>query len=137
MAANFGGAVSDLFGAFGDFEAANAYGKEAKIAEQNATLTEVSGAVTEAQTARAVTLAKGTEEAGTAAGGFSTSGSGGDLMRMTLQQGALQKGLVTNQTAITAAGFEQQAEAAKGQEQAANTKGAGGLFGGVLSLFGL
>lgn len=137
MAANVGGAVSDLFGAFGDFQAASAYDEAAKIAGQNATLAQVSGQIQEAQTARTVTLATGTETAGTAGAGFTNSGSAGDLMRSSLEQGALQKALVTNQAAITTQGYLEQQQADKGQAQAQQVKGAGGIFGGVLSLFGL
>jgi hypothetical protein len=134
---DFGGAVSDLFGAFGDFQAASAYGKEAQVAGENATIAAASTKIQEAETARQVTLATGTEEAQTASAGFSNSGSAGDLMRSSLEQGALNKALVANQGAITVRGYQEQQQAAKGQEQAQQVKGAGGIIGGVLGLFGL
>ena len=134
---NYGGAVNGLFGAYGDFQAASAYGKEATIAGENATIAEASGVIQKQQTERNITLAAGAEEAGTASAGFSNSGSAGDLMRASLEQGALAKNLVANQSAITVRGYQEQQAAANGQEQAQQVKGAGGIVTGVLGLFGL
>lgn len=141
---DFGGAISDLFGAAGSAKAGEAYGKEADIANQNALLAKTSGDIQVAQQQRALTLATGTESAQTAGAGFTNSGSAIDLMRSSVQQGALAKALISNQTAITVAGYQEQAEAAKGQQEGAEMEAKGkagggilGAIGGVASLFGL
>ena len=133
---NIGGAVSGLFSSIGDMQAANEYSTEATIEGQNATIATASGKIQGQMTQRNITLATGTEEATTAAGGFSNSGSGGDLMRASLEQGALAKSLVANQSAITVLGYQEKQAAAKAQEKAANTKAIGGIIGSVASLFG-
>ena len=133
-----GGAVEDLFGAIGADQSAAAYKKAAEIASSNADITLRSGQIQAGQEARTVYQALGTEKATTAAAGFDTSsGSAGDLLRSSVQQGALAKQLIVNQSTITAQGFQQQSAAYVGQETAAKTKGAGNLIGGVLSIFGL
>lgn len=128
----FGGAVSDLFGAYGSEQAAQAYKKEAQIASENAQISETSSQIQQAQEARAVTQAIGTEGASTAAAGFTMGGNASDLMRQSIQQGALAKSLIAQQGAITTLGFEQQAQAAKGKAAASQTQAGGGLFGGLL-----
>lgn len=129
---DFGGAVSDLFGAYGSEQAAQAYQKEAQIAFENANISKTSAAIQEAQTARQVTQAIGTEQATTSAAGFTMGGNASDLMRQSLQQGALAKSLITQQGAITTAGYEEQGQAAQGKAAASKTQAAGGLFGGLL-----
>lgn len=139
---DFGSAVKDLFGAIGSEQAAGAYEKEAQIAQQNALISETSTAIQQAQETRAITQAEGTEAAETSAAGFTMSGSAGDLMRQSAYQGALAKSLITQQGAITTAGYEEQAQAAQGKAAAAKTQSSGGFLGGlfgvatgVLSLF--
>lgn len=142
---DFGGAVSDLFGAAGSSQAASAYGTAASIAEKNKALTLRSTAIQEQQQGIQTFKVLGAEQAETAGAGFSTvGGSAGDLLRASAQQAALSKQLIENQGQITAEGFEQQAQAYLGQQQAAQTQskgqGIGGLLKGALgvaSLFGL
>jgi hypothetical protein len=139
---DFGGAVSDLFGAYGSEQAAQAYEKEATIAGQNAAISQTSAQIQEAQETRAVTQAVGTEEATTSSAGFTMGGNAGDLLRQSLQQGALAKSLITQQGTITTLGFEEQQQAAQGKAAASQTQAGGGLFGsllkgaaGILSIF--
>lgn len=128
------GAVGDLFGAVGGEQAAASYGKAASIASQNEALTLRSGQIQEQQEGIAITKALGGEEATTAGAGLSMSGSAVDLMRSSVQQGALSKQLLANQTEITAQGYAQQAAAYKGQQQAAQTQAAGKGIGGILGV---
>jgi hypothetical protein len=129
---DFGGAVSDLFGAYGSEQAAAAYTKEAQFAGQNAAISRTSAAIQEAQETRAVTQAVGSESATTSAAGFTMGGNASDLMRQSLQQGALAKSLITQQGTITTLGYEEQQQAAQGKAAASKTQAAGGLFGGLL-----
>lgn len=129
---DIGGAVSDIFGAIGDEQAASAYEKEAQIAGQEAQISQTSAAIQGAQMARAVTQAVGTEAAGTEAAGFTMGGNASDLMRQSLQQGALAKSLIAQQGAINTLGFQQQEQAAQGKAAASKTAGAGGFLGGLV-----
>lgn len=134
---NLGGAVSDIFGAIGDEQAAAAYGKEAVIAGENAAISQTSGKIQEAQTARQVTQAIGTQEANIEAGGFTMGGNASDLLRQSMQQGSLAKSLVTQQAAITTLGFQEQQQAAQGKASASKTAGIGGFLGGAIKIAGL
>lgn len=148
---DLGGAVSDLFAAEGASQAGSAYGKAATIAranaglsEQNVLLTARSGQIQQMQAQRSIVQTLGAEQASTAAAGFDTSsGSALDLMRSSVQQGALSKQLLANQTEITEQGFRQQelgylqeAEAYTGQQQAAQTQAKGSAAGGILKTIG-
>ena len=140
---DFGGAVSDIFGAEGSQQAGSAYGTAATIAQENAALTLRSTAIQEQQATQQTYKVLGTEQADTSAAGFNaSSGSAGDLLRASASQAALTKQLIQNQGEVTATGYQQQAAAYEGQKQAAQTQsegqGVGGLLGiaaGVLSLF--
>lgn len=132
---DIGGAVSDIFSAAGALAEASAYGEASSIASSNALLTLRSGQIQEQQEGIAITKALGGEKASTAGAGFvNGSGSATDLLRSSTQQGALSKQLLSNQTEITAQGYEQQAAAYKGQEKAANMQAAGDAVGGVLKV---
>lgn len=132
---DIGGAVSDLFSAGGAMAEASAYGTASSIATSNAQLTLRSGQIQQQQEGIAITKALGGEVASTAGAGFMNgSGSATDLLRASTQQGALSKQLLSNQTEITAQGYEQQAAAYKGQEKAANMQAAGDAFGSVLKI---
>lgn len=132
---DLGGAVSDIFGAEGSSDAASAYKTEASIAQQNELITQRSTAIQEQQEQRTITQAEGTTAAGVAGGGMTSGGSALYLMRSNVQQGALSKQLITNQGEITAQGYAEQAAAATGQANSAQTAAAGksaGALGGVL-----
>lgn len=135
---DLGGAVSDIFGAAGAMSSASAYETAAKIASSNADITLRSGQIQAEQEQRTVFQALGAEKATTAGAGFNTtSGSAGDLLRSSVQQGALAKQLIVNQSEITAQGFEQQAAAYKGQAGAAKTSAGGGILGGLIKVAGI
>lgn len=131
-----GGAVSELFGAVGDEQAAAAYTKEAQIAGENANIAQTSANIQTAQEARAVTQAIGSEEATTASGGFTMGGNASDLLRQSLQQGALATSLVKQQGAINVLGYQEQEQAAQGKAAASKTAGTGGFLGGALKIGG-
>jgi hypothetical protein len=136
MASDPGGAVSDLFGAFGSLQAASAYGKASKLAANNAAITRASTAITQQQEARTITQALGAEDAAVAGAGLQQSGTALDLMRSSVQQSSLAKQLITNQGEITATSYDQQSAAYKAQEKGANTQAMGQGIGGVLKMVG-
>jgi len=130
---DFGGAVSDLFGAAGSSDATSAYKKAASIAESNEQLTARSTAIQTQQQDIQTYKVLGTESADTAAAGFEQSGSAIDLMRASAQQAALSKHLIENQGEITEQGYAEQANAYSGQAAAANTQSTGQVIGGLFS----
>lgn len=144
-----GGAVQDFFGAAaasdtaeGDRDAASAYRKAEHIAEQNAELTGVSTQIQEAQLHRKVEQTIGAETADVAAANLA-GGTAGDLMRSSLQQGALANAVVAAQGGVNRNAFEQQATAYEGMAEsadaaanAADKSSMGGLLGGALGLLG-
>lgn len=127
-----GGAVSDLFGGVAGLSEAGAYQKAATIAGQNVGLEQTSTALQETALARQAYQTISASKASVAGAGFAAGGSAGDILRSSAQQAALAKGITGVQGAITEAGFAQQAAAYSGQAAAAKTKGAGGIFGGLL-----
>jgi hypothetical protein len=131
-----GGAVSSLFGAAGDAAEGDAYGKAASLADENAKIAQESTAIQETQATRQIYKTIGGQEAQVAGAGFSSSGSAQDLLRSSASQGSLQKQLIQQQGAITAIGYEQEADAYKGMQSAANASAAGSGIGGLLSGIG-
>lgn len=131
------GAVGDLFGAMGSFEAASGYSKASKSAYQSADITRASTKIQEQQQDIQTYKVIGAEQASTAGAGFvTTSGSAGDLLRSSAQQAALSRQLIENQGEITAGGFDAQGASYKAQQKAANAQGEGGIIGGVLQAVG-
>lgn len=120
---SLGGAANDLFSAFatssslklkaeGDLVEAQNYDLAAGLARQNKQFTEQSTAVKQIMSDRQIYLGIGSEKAGIAGAGFSTSsGSALDLLRSSASQGALQKQLVGQQGLITEAGYDEQDKA--------------------------
>lgn len=131
-----GGGISDIFGGLGDFAEANAYSKASKIAASNAAIEVRTTALNEEMASRKIYQTIGSEKAGTAAAGFSNSGTALDLLRSSTEQGALTKQIIANQGQITAQGYLQESAAYKGMEKAANNAGIGGIIGGVLGAVG-
>lgn len=127
-----GGAVSDLFGGIAGFQEAGAYTKAATIARQNEALAGTSTQLQEYMAARQAYQTISGQKAEVAGAGFQGGGSAGDLLRSSASQAAIQKGAIQTQGAITQLGFEQQAQAYEGQAQAAQTKGSGGILGGIM-----
>lgn len=130
------GAVSDLFGAFGSFEAASGYSQASKSAYKEADLTRRSTAISEQQKDVETFKIIGSQEASVAGAGFANTGSAGDLLRMSAQQAALSKQLIANQGEITAQGYEAEGAQYKSQQKAANAQGEGQVAGGVLKAVG-
>lgn len=134
------GAISGaggIIGALGDFAEGSAYGKAAQYADINAGIAAEQGRIKEAQTQRQIFQVEGQQTAGYAGAGLAQTGTALDVMRNTVQQGALQKAIVAEQTNINVTGYEQQAAQFKGLQSASNAAGVGGLIGGIASIFGL
>jgi len=131
-----GGAVSDLFGAFGSFQQAGALSKASKASYENADITRRSTAIELAQKDQEVFRVVGAQQAATAAAGFTTGGTAGDLLRMSAQQAALSEQLIQNQGELTARGYEAEGASQKSQQKASNAAGIGGIVGGVTKLVG-
>lgn len=93
----------------GDIAEATNYDAAAVLAQQNEAYTAQSTRVQQAQLGRQVTQAIGGQRASVAAAGFGTGGSAYDLMRDSAQQGALARGVLGQQGAITEAGYDEQA----------------------------
>lgn len=127
-----GGAVSTLFGAAGDAAEASAYGQAAKLASQNAQIAQESTAIQETQAQRQIFKVIGGQQAEVGGAGMLQSGSAQDLLRASASQGSLQKQLIQQQGAITAAGYQEEAAAYKGMQGAAKAASSGGIFGGLL-----
>jgi hypothetical protein len=146
----FGTGVSDLFGAQaskitaqGDWAAAQSYTAAAGIARKNESLTNLSTEIQEAQTNRKVLQTIGGQTAAEGAANVGQGGSAGDLLRESMQQGALAKTLVQTQGAIKANAFEEQAlaytsmsTAAKAASNAADEAAKGQTFGAAFSFAG-
>lgn len=151
---DFGAAANDLFSAQaseitaqGDWQASVDYLKAKQIAEQNEAIAQTSGDIQVMQQNRKNSMAIGTQEA-TVAGNNLEGGSAGDLLRMSLQQGALAKAVIESQTAINVNSYKQSAQAyqtmsdqALAAGNAANAAAAGkenaGIFSGIAGILSL
>jgi hypothetical protein len=145
----FGTGVSDLFSAegdkalaAGDFAAAQSYTRASSIAEENKGLSELSTEIQQAQLNRKITMTEGAQVAATGAANLE-GGSAGDLMRMSIQQGALAKTLVATQGHINANAYEEQATAYQAMSASATAAGnaaeqaaKGATFGAAFSFLG-
>ena len=126
MFGNIGGGISDIFAAEaagtkaeGDELEARQYDLAAQYAEQEKKYTEISTGIQLAQQTRQSYQSIGRLTAGVAASGFSTGGSGLDLLRDSAQQGALQRATLQEQGLITEQGYEEQAQSYRTMEGAA------------------
>lgn len=134
----------------GDFQAAKYYADAADVAEENKAISKNSFEIQQAQLGRKITMAEGTQ-ATQVAGGNLEGGSAGDLMRMSIQQGGLAKGVLSMQGKIEEQSWEMKALGLKGQEasaigagnaalhasEAAATGGFMSLLSGGISLAGM
>lgn len=125
------GAVSDLFGGFGDLdkakgaeEEAGMYRSAAQFAQENVGFTQASTAIKEAQQAREVEISQGRTEAAVAGSGFAQSGTGLDLLRESAQNGAQVRQVLGYQGLITEAGYQEQSAALTAQANAADAAAA-------------
>lgn len=127
-----GGAVGDLFGGVAGFQEASAYQKAADIAKQNEQLAATSTQLQQLQASREAYRTVSGQKADISGAGFAAGGSAGDLLRSSEAQARLQTAVIGTQGQIQEAGFAAQAASYQGQAQAAQTKGAGGILGGII-----
>lgn len=116
-------------------KSAAAYAKAAEIAGEDINITKASTAVKSYQAQRTIAQSLGKQRAQVAAAGFSFGGSAFDLLRSSVEEGALTKSLVASQGAITENNFLQQQNAALAQEAAAKASKTGAwgqIIGGVV-----
>lgn len=111
--------------ATGDLAEATNYDAAAVLAQQNEAFTAQSTRIQQAQSDRNVTLAIGGQQASVAGAGFANSGSAADIMRDSAQQGALARGVLGQQGAITEAGYEEQAKSFQTMATAGRATAAG------------
>lgn len=130
---DLGGAVSDLFASEGESAEASAYGTAAQLANENATLALESSKIQQYQQTRSAELQMGSEQAAMA-GNNLTGGSGALLLKSSGQQAALGTALTSLQGEITSTGFQQQAAALQGEQQAAEKASTAAGIGGILSV---
>lgn len=140
---DFGSAVSDMFAAQGDKAEAQNYQLAAKLATQNEQYTELSTAIKNQQADRQIYQQIGGQTAAIAASGFTTGGSGGDLLRESAQQGSLSHAVLSEQGYIQEQGYKEQAQSYTNMASAAENAATGAEIGGVIkgiagvaSLFG-
>lgn len=138
-----GGAVTDLFGAFGatksadisaeglrlkaqgDLAEAGQYDLASTLANQNEQYTEASTAIQQAQQQRSTTMQVGGEQAAVAGAGFAQSGSALDILADSARQGALAQATLGQQGLITEAGYKEQAQSYTMMASTARTTAAG------------
>lgn len=141
--ADAGGAVSDLFSAFGaqksadlsaeglklkaqgDLAEAGQYDLASTLAKQNEQFTEQSTAIQQAQQQRSTTMQIGGQQAAVAGAGFAESGSALDILADSARQGALAKATLGQQGLITEAGYNEQAQSYTMMAATARTTAAG------------
>ncbi len=99
---------------------AGAYGTVEGIAGNNATIAGIAGDIKLLQESRALRTTLGSQKADIATAGFGNSGSSLDLMRSSLQQGALTRQLTNIQTAQTVGGYQAEGAAAGAEVAGAN-----------------
>lgn len=127
-----GGAVQDLYNAQGDRAEATNYDDAEKFALQEADFTKSSTNIKEMQAQRQITQAIGGVEAGYAGSGLAMSGSAGDVLRESAQQGALTTAAIQYQGAETEQGFRDQATSYSIMADAARGAAKGAQFGAVI-----
>ena len=141
-------AVASIFGGIGDFEesqgeqeAAQLFGEEATVGQQELKYEKASTAIQQTAAQRQIYQASGQNVAGAAAGNLSESGSALNVLRMTKQQGAIQQQLIGTQGEINEAGTQMQIYSAQASQDQANATanaetmaGVGGILGGLGTL---
>lgn len=122
-----GGAAADIFGGFADLdkskgneiEASN-YRQASEFATYEAKVQNATTAVQEAQTQRQVYQGLGKVAASIGGSGFSDSGSGGDILRSSAQQGALQSAIAEQTGQVAEAGYKEQAKSYESMAEASD-----------------
>lgn len=123
---SLGAAASDLFSADTHrtkaaglrLEAGN-YDRSAAYSLQNEKFTELSTAIKTSQMDRELYKSLGGIQADVAGAGFASSGSALDILRDSASQGALMRGVATEQGLITEEGYKVEAENYKAMGEAA------------------
>lgn len=133
---DIGGAVADIFSAQGAATSASTYRQAAAFSKQNAKYEAEATAIKEAQATRQAYLGVGATRADIGNSGFGNSGSALDLLRSGVQQGALQRNLISIQGNINVNSYNQQAAAELGQAQSADQAAQGDMFGAILKTVG-
>ena len=134
----FGGGVSDIFGGVAQGMKSDAskleagqYREAAKFSRFNEDVTKQSTEIKLAQQQRQAYQGIGAVEAGVAAGGFSMSGSGLDILRSSTQQAALEHAVVGQQGQVAALGYEEQAKSYDAMAVAADKAAEAGKMGSI------
>lgn len=133
-----GSGASDLFSSVGSFakvkgnriEAAS-YREAAKFADFNATISQYSTEVKEAQQQRQAYQGIGTTEADIAGGGFAETGSGLDLLRSSTQQAALEHAVVGQSGQVATMGYKEQGRSFRAMADAADAAADANKIGGI------
>jgi hypothetical protein len=113
-------AAADLLQGQGDVLEGQAYGEASSLAELNAQYTEASTGIQEAQAQRQQYQVIGNEKAEVAGAGLKNAGTAADLLRSSVQQGALNQAITVAQGQITVAGYNEQAQSYTAMQGAAN-----------------
>lgn len=132
-----GNAVSDIFGAVGDFQNAKGLKKAAQYADLSAQIAQQSAQIKSVQAGRQLYKFMGGQVSDIASAGLKLSGSALDVMRDSATQGALSKQLIANQGAIDVMGYKAEAASYASQASAAKSSGIGKAIGAGLSIAGM
>lgn len=133
---DFGGAVTDLFASGGSEAESKGYTQAATLEGQNATLAKAATGIQVAQTQRSVYQASSSGQAAAGGNGLALSGSAGDILRSTAQQGALATSLIQTQGGINENAYKAEEEAYTSQASAADATAKGQQAGGALDILG-
>lgn len=134
--ADLGLAVTDLFGSRGAKSSAGSYDEAARIAKENALLTQAATRTKALLLQRQITRSLGSTQAAVAGAGFQASGSALDIMRSSAEEGAVTKALNEEQGAISVNSYLAQSQQFSAMAKAARSSATGQTIGGLLSLGG-
>lgn len=126
-----GGAVQDLFAAEGAGREQSSYQRAAALANQNAQLEAQSTRIRETQLQRDIYKSVSGTRAQISGAGFLAGGSGGDVLRESIQQGELSKGILAEQGLIKVNAFQEQSEALGSLARAAGQARSGNIAAGA------
>lgn len=136
-APNYAGAAADLFGGTGSIFSGIAGAQSSKAAATEygyaQTFAKEQTALSESIASRQIYQTQSAIRAGAAANGFQLSGSAGDILRSSAQQGALTKGAISLQGAAQEQSYLEQQ---KGAKSAATGQLVSGILGGIAGIAG-
>lgn len=129
------GGLGDLFSGIasgiGKFDEGGAYSDAAKYASQNAIIAQEAGDIKKEQASRQIFKVIGAQKAEYAGAGLTGGGSAQEVLRSSVQQGALEKAIIGEQTQIDVNGYLEQAAQFRGMAAAADAAGIGSIIGGI------